>query len=437
VDNNQTTDNLSAYQPNLDAIEEFKMITNNASAEFGNFQGGIINVVIKSGTNQFHGNAFEYFRNDKLNANNWGRNWGVGTNFRPPIRWNQFGGTFGGPVKKDKLFFFADYQGLRRATPPSVSATKVMPVSWRQGDFSNLLNPTYSQVAGGIQLYNPYSENATTGARAPFPNNQIPVSLFNPVIKNLFANQALYPLPSLSQNIVTDNNYFYTSSSYINSDQGDIKLDYKASSKDDLSARYSNGRQDTPGVNTAPFLYNSFNIAPFQNGVINWTRTINPSLVNEARVGVNNIMLNNGGADKGLGDIGTTLGMQNAGTGLLSLQGFAYTTSLGNANVRIHHLSLRGQPDHHQGPSHDEDGRQHFAPADELLLCRQQWPYRVHELLRPVYRRQRHQPRRQAGGRSRFHPGHAQRLRPRPEQRHLGATQHHLGLLLPGRLARH
>ena len=100
------------------------------------------------------------------------------------------------------------------------------------------------------------------------------------------------------------------------SDQGDFKLDYKASDKDDLSARYSNGRQDQPGVNSAPFLYNSFNIAPFQNGVINWTRTISPRLVNEARVGVNNLMLNNGGEDKGLGDIASKLGMQNAGTGL-------------------------------------------------------------------------------------------------------------------------
>jgi hypothetical protein len=74
VDNNQTTDNLSSYQPNPDAIAEFNMITNNPSAEFGNFQGGIVNVVIKSGTNQYHGNIFEYFRNDKLNANNWARN---------------------------------------------------------------------------------------------------------------------------------------------------------------------------------------------------------------------------------------------------------------------------------------------------------------------------------------------------------------------------
>ena len=122
VDNNFTSDDLVSYQPNPDAIEEFKLITNNASAEFGNFQGGIINVVIKSGTNQFHGDVFEYFRNDKLNADNWGNNWqGLP---RPPLRWNQFGGTGGGRVIKDKLFFFADYQGLRQATPHSVSALR-------------------------------------------------------------------------------------------------------------------------------------------------------------------------------------------------------------------------------------------------------------------------------------------------------------------------
>ena len=114
VDNNFTSDNLVSYQPNPDAIEEFKLITNNASAEFGNFQGGIINVVIKSGTNQFHGDAFEYFRNDKLNANNWGNNWQrsfrgrrcAGISSAAPSAARSF---------KDKLFFFVDYQGLRQA----------------------------------------------------------------------------------------------------------------------------------------------------------------------------------------------------------------------------------------------------------------------------------------------------------------------------------
>jgi hypothetical protein len=334
VDNNLTSDNLSSYQPNLDAIQEFKMITNNASAEFGNFQGGIINVVIKSGTNQFHGDVFEFFRNDKLNANNWGRNWQALT--RPAMRWNQFGGVIGGPVRKDKLFFFLDYQGLRRATPPTVSGTNVMPAEFRTGDFSKLLNAAYVGSAA-IQLYNPFSV-AANGDRAPFPNNQIPVNLFDPVARNLFANQTLYPLPALAASRLADPNYFYSSASYVKSDQGDVKVDWKASSKDDVSIRYSNGRQDQPGVNTAPFLYNSFNIAPFQNGVINWTRTISPRLVNEARAGVNDVMLNNGGEDKGFGDIAQKLGMQNAGSGLMSLQGFTYISGLGSANVGTQQL---------------------------------------------------------------------------------------------------
>lgn len=336
VDNNQTSDNLSSYQPNLEAIAEFKLITNNASAEFGNFQGGIVNVVIKSGTNQIHGSAFEYFRNDKLNANNWGRNWqGLP---KTAIRWNQYGGTIGGPIFKDKMFFFADFQGLRRATPPSVSSGSVIPESWRKGDLSNMLDSTYSGVSGGIQLYDPNSVNTTTGVRTPFANNQIPVSSFNSVVKNIFADSSLYPLPTIATTAVSLPNYRYSSSSYVNSDQGDFKLDWKLSDKDDFSGRYSNGRQDQPGVNTAPFLYNSFNIAPFQNGVINWTRTISPTLVNEARFGVNNILLNNGGQDKGLGDIATKLGIQSAGSGLLALGGFTYMTGLGNANIGTQQL---------------------------------------------------------------------------------------------------
>jgi hypothetical protein len=137
VDNNQVSDNLTAYQPNVDAIQEFKMITNNASAEFGNFQGGIVNVTIKSGTNDFHGSLFEFFRNDKLNANNWTRNWQG--NRRQAQRWNTFGGTIGGPIFRDRLFFFADYQGLRRANPGIPTSITVFPAEFRQGDFSRLL----------------------------------------------------------------------------------------------------------------------------------------------------------------------------------------------------------------------------------------------------------------------------------------------------------
>ena len=339
IENNQVSDNLTSYQPNLDAIEEFKMITNNASAEFGNFQGGIINVIIKSGTNEIHGDVFEYFRNDKLNADNWGRNWqGLS---RSPMRWNQFGGTIGGPIFKDKLFFFGDYQGLRQATPTQLSTATVFQPAWRNGDFSDLLNTSFTGAKAPVQLYNPYSVDAN-GNRAPFPNNVIPGNLLNAAAVKLMNNTALYPLPT--KNAIT-NNVTYANASYVNTDQGDIKVDFRPNDKDYYTVRYSRGRQDQPAVNSFPLFYNTFNTSPFQNGVVNWTRTISPTLVNEARVGINRIILNNGGADKGLGNIAQEAGIQNAGPGLLSIDqavgtatSFAYASGFGNANIGTQQL---------------------------------------------------------------------------------------------------
>src|ERR1035437_9649577 len=327
LDNNLTSENQVAYQPNPDAIEEFRLITNNASAEFGNYQGGIINVVMKSGTNQYHGNAFEDLRNDKLNANIWANNWNLQANGqatpRPPLRWNEFGGTFGGPIKKD--------------IPPSISGTYVMPTAWRSGDFSSLLNGATTANGKPVQLYNPYALNTTTGLRDPFPNNVIPVGLLSPAAVKLLGNSSLYPAPQLNT-IAGTANYFYGASSQLNMDQGDIKLDWRPEDKDYFSFRYSRGRQDNPGLNTFPLFYNSFNTSPFQNGVLNWTRTVRPNLINEARFGVNYILLNTGGADKGLGNIGTSVGIAAAGPGLLSLQGFAYAAALGNANIGTQQL---------------------------------------------------------------------------------------------------
>jgi len=106
LDNNQVSDNLLGYTPAPDAIQEFNLITQNASAEFGNFQGGIVSASLKSGTNQFHGDVWEFFRNDKLNANNWGHKITNPLVPRDKLRWNMFGGTVGGPIVKNKLFFF-------------------------------------------------------------------------------------------------------------------------------------------------------------------------------------------------------------------------------------------------------------------------------------------------------------------------------------------
>ncbi|HEY7208891.1 MAG TPA: carboxypeptidase regulatory-like domain-containing protein [Bryobacteraceae bacterium] len=335
IDNNQVSDNLSSYQPNLDAVEEFKMITNNASAEFGNFQGGIVNVVIKSGTNQFHGDVFEYFRNDIFNADNWARNW-QGLD-RSPLRWNQFGGTLGGPIVKDRLFFFADYQGLRRAIPTQLSTTTVFPAAWRQGDFSSLLDTSFTGAKAPIQLYNPYTADPVTGNRLPFAGNRIPRNLLDPGALNLLNDTSLYPLPTKN---TIQNNYAYGNASYINTDQGDAKVDWRPNEKDYYTVRYSNGRQDQPALNSFPLFYNTFNTSPFQNGVINWTRTFSPSVVNEARAGVNRIVLENGGTDKGLGNIAADAGIQNTGPGLLSLNpnNFAYAAGLGSMNIGTQQL---------------------------------------------------------------------------------------------------
>src|SRR5207253_3924419 len=136
MDNNQVSDNLLGYTPAPDAIQEFNLITNNASAEFGNFQGGIVSATIKSGTNGFHGDLWEYFRNDKLNANSWENKFNNAP--RSTLRWNMFGGTFGGPIFKNKLFFFADYQGQRFDIPTSSGTINVFTTAERGGDFGAL-----------------------------------------------------------------------------------------------------------------------------------------------------------------------------------------------------------------------------------------------------------------------------------------------------------
>ncbi|MEK7408024.1 MAG: carboxypeptidase regulatory-like domain-containing protein [Acidobacteriota bacterium] len=333
IDNNHTSDNLTAYQPNLDAIQEVKMITNNASAEFGNFQGGVINVSIKSGTNGLHGNVFEFFRNDKLNANNWGRNWSLapdprtGKAPRPPIRWNVFGGTIGGPIKRDKLFFFGDYQGIRRNTPATVGSVSVIPAEFRQGDFARLATEQ------NIQLYDPLTTTAA-GIRQPFANNQIPVARRNVVPTNLFNSQDLYPLPLTS---ALRFNQLTASKSQMITDQYDAKIDAKLTDKDDFSARYSWSRQELPGQNTFPLFFNSFNHAPFLAGVVNWTRSFRPTLVNELRIGVNRITLWNGGEDKGAGNVAEKLGItqgNDRGPGLMSLEfSGGLASGLGSANI--------------------------------------------------------------------------------------------------------
>ena len=209
----------------------------------------------------------------------------------------------------------------------------MFPSEFRNGDFSRLLTER------GIQLYDPTTTDAA-GNRQPFVNNQIPITRRNIVATNLFNSPDLYPLPF---NSGLRFNQFNATRSQLISDQFDIKVDAKLSDKDDFSARYSWGRQNLPTVYSFPLIFDTFNEAPFQNGVVNWTRTISPTMVNEARFGVNRILNFNGGEDKGLGNVAEDLGIQQGndrGAGLLSIEfGAAGTTpaslfnNIGNANI--------------------------------------------------------------------------------------------------------
>ena len=317
MDNNQVSDNLVGFAPSVDAIQEFNLITNNAPAEFGNFMGGIVSVSIKSGTNHIHGDAFEFFRNDVLNANSWSNNFQGSP--KAKLRWNEFGGTIGGPIKKDKLFVFGDYQGQRFDNPASTGTQSVFTTAERQGDFSQLL--TQSKP---IQLYNPFSVNAD-GTRNPFPGNIIPSTLFSPAASKIL-NSQYYPQPVNSGLI---NNIYNTSRSAINQDQGDVKVDWNKSDKDHVSGRYSQSFLNNPSTNSLPLDYNSFNQAPTYGGVLDYTRTITPSLVNDARVGVNYVRVNNGAAGGSLGDFTQSVGIAGVPDVILP----AMTFSGGNAGT--------------------------------------------------------------------------------------------------------
>jgi hypothetical protein len=331
IDNNQISDNLTSYQPSPDAIQEFNMITNNAPAQYGQFEGGVINVTLKSGSDHYHGDVFEFLRNDVLNANSWSNDWN-GTP-KPAERWNNFGATFGGPIIKDKLFFFVDYEGERLDFPPSIAAYSVMTAAERQGNFSAIPRQLYSPCAS---LTGPCTAPTNpTAARLAYPGNII-TNTIDPVAAKLFASGD-YPTPYNGSTALINNAFEASNSTSIDAsisgdvfnDQGDAKIDYMVNDKNHLWGSYSQGFQSEPSSNSVLLLGQGFNNSPFHGGVIDWTRTLSPSLVMEAKIGVNRIYLHNGTAVSGLSNFADTLGIADGnvhGAGLPAIDftnGFA------------------------------------------------------------------------------------------------------------------
>ena len=249
MDNNQVSDNLLGYTPSPDAIQEFNLITNNASAEFGNYMGGVVSATLKSGTNGFHGDIWEFFRNDKLNANQWENKINPSSPAIPRA-----------PVALEHVRRHVRRTGnqgqavlLRRLSGPALRspASRKLHLGVHAGGASGRFQRTAEPVDSGSTLQPVRGTSGQNGTpcvaattRTPFAGNIIPASMISPVAAALFASP-LYP-KTVNSNLT--NNALQEISNQYNSDQGDVKIDYDLNSKNRISGRFTRAFQNDPRI---------------------------------------------------------------------------------------------------------------------------------------------------------------------------------------------
>jgi hypothetical protein len=278
ADNVNNVDGGFVIKPPIDAIAEFRILTHNSNAEFGRNTGSTTNIVTRSGTNAFHGAAWEFFRNDAMDASDYF------TRSVQPLKQNQFGATFGGPIRKDKTFFFAYYEGFRNRQGETDSAT-VPSVAERGGDFSEQCTSIGGQFNGGVctdasgnflpqgQLFSLF-----TGAPVPVPNNTLPG--IDPTSQNILP---FFPLPNSGTNT-----FISTQTKVETNDQFGVRLDHYLSSTDTLNFRYmfSGGPSTDPlspaGANVPGFPIGADTRA--QNFVAQDTHVFSPNLIAVGRI---------------------------------------------------------------------------------------------------------------------------------------------------------
>ncbi len=268
-----------AFFPNIDAIQEFKIESNSPPAEFGRFNGGVVNLTTRAGSNTFRGSAFEFVRNEALNA----RNYFASTSpAKPRFRRNQFGGVIGGPIRQDRTFFFSDYQGQRQTIGRTVIST-VPTVLQRQGVFTEA-------IGGRVPaIYDP-ATTAPVGSgvvtRSPFSGNTIPEARMDAVALELLER---YPLPT---NAGTANNYRRVDDESVDQDQLSARIDHRfGSNTDQVFGRLTRFRESfipvTPlpegsGVTTGTLGPQDTTSWSFASG---YQRTISATMFNELRAG--------------------------------------------------------------------------------------------------------------------------------------------------------
>jgi outer membrane receptor protein involved in Fe transport len=277
ADNVNAVDAGFVLKPPIDAIAEFRILTHNANAEFGRNTGSTTNVVTRGGTNSFHGAAWEFLRNDAMDASDFF------SKSVQPLKQNQFGGTFGGPILKDKTFFFGYYEGFRNRQGETVPAT-VPSLAERQGNFAELCTDSGNQFMGGVcvdksgQLFFPGQLfNFSTGQPVPVPNNQLPA--IDPTAANVLP---FFPLPNSGEN-----SFITTQTLSENNDQFGFRLDHYLSHADTLNFRYmySAGPTTDPlspvGANVPGFPVGEYDRG--QNLVAQETHVFSPTTIAVAR----------------------------------------------------------------------------------------------------------------------------------------------------------
>jgi hypothetical protein len=280
IDDNERTGLLQVLIPPLEAIQTVDVSTSNHSVDLGRGAGAVTNVILKSGTNGFHGSLYEFVQNGDFDARNF---------FQPSVaavHYNYFGGTIGGPIKKNKLFFFADF--LRTSDHEANANTETIPSQLsRTGNLSEALAGSSPAL-----VYDPLTGNATTGVgRTPFPNNVIPTSRLNPIALKILA---LVPNPNEPYStLAPNNNYFALLPFTKDNDFTDGKVDYTISEKDRLSGRFSFQR---PVVYQAPIFgmaggdangaFEGTGSQKTYSSGMNWDHVFSPTLLNEFRFGV-------------------------------------------------------------------------------------------------------------------------------------------------------
>lgn len=269
--------------PMVDAVQEFKVITNNYAAEYGRTAAGVFTAVTKSGTNQFRGDVFEFFRNDLLDA----RNFFATT--KAPLRFNQFGGTLGGPVRKDKTHFFLALENTL-VTRGLTNILTIPTAAQKQGDFRDLVN-----VQGRpLPLYNPFTNrpdpaDPSRTLRDPFPGNQIPQNLMDPVAVKVLS---FYPEPNQRGNAAGANNFNVNVPVKRTQYHGTARVDHMFSEKDRVYFRYVAQANSLPqasvypepaasGIGVGNASRNVDNIA--QTYLASWVRTLTPTLLSDLK----------------------------------------------------------------------------------------------------------------------------------------------------------